>query len=282
MHSKKFFNYAHSFSPSEWLNKLIRSVEKNVIDGVHFPSFPDASIQEGFVGSSNKNALVDASLFYNIVKSNLDLLNCPLSKDSKIMDFGCGWGRIGRLFYRDVYQENLYLVDSWQMIIDICKETGVYGQLLKTDLLPPLIFNADQFDLIYAFSVFSHLSEKAANAWITEFQRILKPGGHAIVTIQGRSFIDFCKKLRMGNPRNTWEESLANSFINEADAYKVYDNGGFLYVPSGGGPELPPDIYGDAVVSKGYIKKNWTRNLKLIDFVDDRTQLSQAYVILEK
>jgi len=282
MNSKKFFAYAHTFSPSGWLEKLIQSVNENVIDGVVFPSFPEKSLQESFVGSSNAEALVDASLFYNIITSNLERLNCPLTPDSRVMDFGCGWGRIGRLFYRDLRQENLYLVDSWQMVIDKCKETGIYGQLLKTEILPPLIFGDNQFDLIYAFSVFSHLSEMASNKWISEFHRVLKPGGHIIVTVQGRSFIDFCKMLRMGNPRNVWEESLANSFTNEAEAYETYDNGGFLYVPSGGGPELPPDIYGDAIVSKGYVEKHWATSLKLIDFVDDRAQLPQAYVILQK
>ncbi len=283
MTAKELYDYSSKFSAREWLNLLIRSVNEKQIDGINFPSFPDASIQSSFVGSSNEHALREAFVFYSIIEEELRKANSPLHQDSKVLDFGCGWGRYARFFYRNVYHDNLYLADPWQMIIDVCKETKLYGQLIKIDLLPPTIFNSNSFDLIFAYSVFSHLSEKAANAWINELARVTKPGGHIIITTQGRTFIDFCNNIRERGATNGWEETLARSFVDVTENHKQYDAGKFLYAPNGGGEALPGDIYGDALIPGKYVQQNWTKdNLKLSSFVDDRSVLPQAYMVLRK
>jgi SAM-dependent methyltransferase len=282
MSSQSLYAYANKFSSAEWLNILVKSIDQKEIDGIIFPSFPDDAIQSNFVGSSNEHALTEAYVFYNIIQDVLKREKTLLNMESKVLDFGCGWGRFARFFYRDVYYKNLYLLDPWEMIINLCRENNVYGQLLNIDLLPPLIIKDNTFDLIFGYSVFSHLSERAANLWIEELTRVLKPGGHIIITTQGRTFIDFCKNMRNKQSASAWEQSLANSFVNEAGFFKKYDNGEFLYAANGGGEALPDDIYGDTLIPYKYVKKNWTSKLQLMDFVDDREKLPQAYMVFKK
>jgi predicted RNA methylase len=47
----------------------------------------------------------------------------PLSPETRILDFGCGWGRILRFFLKDVPAKNLIGVDVDPEVIEICKET---------------------------------------------------------------------------------------------------------------------------------------------------------------
>ena len=42
------------------------------------------------------------------------------------------------------------------------------------------------FGLIYALSVFSHLSEPLQRAWVAEFRRLLRPGGLLVLSVLGR------------------------------------------------------------------------------------------------
>lgn len=55
-------------SDQEWTELLVRSIREENIDGIQFPSFPDVRIQAQFVGSSNEDALREASQFYTLVK----------------------------------------------------------------------------------------------------------------------------------------------------------------------------------------------------------------------
>ena len=50
---------------------------------------------------------------------------------------------------------------------------------------PPLPFEAGRFDVLYAFSVWTHLPPEAQARWLAEAGRVLRPGGLALITTLG-------------------------------------------------------------------------------------------------
>jgi hypothetical protein len=103
-----------------------------------------------------------------------------------------------------------------------------------------------------------------------------------IVTTQARRFIDFCRSCRDQNPESGWYNGLANSFLDTEAALADYDNGKFLYSPTGGGPTRPASFYGEAVIPPGYVKREWTKYLTFCDFVDDPAKFNQAVIFMQK
>ena len=55
----------------------------------------------------------------------------------------------------------------------------------KTGTRPPLPFADASFDAVYAISIWSHFAEDAALAWFDEMHRIIRPGGHLLLTTHG-------------------------------------------------------------------------------------------------
>lgn len=62
-----------------------------------------------------------------------------------------------------------------------------FGTFTVNEQLPPLRFRADEFDLAYAISVFTHLAEPLQRPWLNELARITKPGGLILITTHGDS-----------------------------------------------------------------------------------------------
>ncbi|MEG4400396.1 methyltransferase domain-containing protein [Microcoleus sp. N9_A2] len=274
--------YATHLSDQEWLEVIVKSVEHPFVDGIELPGFPPDDIQRNIVGSSGKQALGEGFNFYSEIKRYAANLGVPLTRDSHILDFGCGWAQMMRFFLKDVVADNLYGIDVDPAMIDICVNTVRQGNYSVVKPEPPTQFSNNSFDVVYAYSVFSHLSEPVHIKWVEEFSRILKPGGILIVTTQARRFIEFCRSLRGQNHEFAWYNALANSFLDTEAAFADYDNGKFLYSPTGGGPTRPASFYGEAVVSPGYVKREWTKYLTFCDFVDDPTLLPQAVIIMQK
>lgn len=268
-------------SIDEWYEVLLGTVEDRQWEEFELPGFPPDAMQAGFVGSANQHALTEALTFYRAIHQYMAKEDVVLGASDNVLDFGCGWGRYMRFFYRDVKWDHLYGIDPWHEAIEVCKRTGVYGQLVKSELMPPTPLRSGMFKLIFAYSVFSHLSPRAADAWIAEFHRLIAPGGLVVVTTQGRSFIDFCASLRGAPPASEWHKVLQNSFVDEQRAKREYDAGEFLYEPNSGGPELHGDIYGDAIVPEGYVRRAWAKYFDVVDFVDDRGYLPQALIVMK-
>jgi len=275
-------NYAAQLSDQEWLEAIIKSVDDPFVDGIELPGFPPDEIQRNIVGSSGKHALGEAFNFYSEIKRYAANLGRPLTRDSRILDFGCGWGRMIRFFLKDIVADNLYGIDVNSEMIDICLNTVRLGNYSTGKPEPPTEFDNNSFDVVYAYSVFSHLSESVHIKWVKELSRILKPGGMLIVTTQARRFIELCRSLRGQNHEFDWYKALANSFLDTDAAFADYDNGKFLYSATGGGPALPASFYGEAIISPGYVKREWTKYLTFCDFVDDPAKLNQAVIIMQK
>ena len=262
---------------------MARPNKTDVSDGIKLPGFPSEELQNNTVGLSGKAALLDAFNFYQEIKRYAAKLHIPLQSNTRVLDFGCGWGRVIRFFFKDLIHTNLYGIDIVPEMINTCVSTvgyGNYSQLNQPN--PPTIFSNDSFDIIYAYSVFSHLSEPIHLEWLEEFFRILKPGGMLIVTTRPRRWIDVCKTLRDQPIRNPHQDGLANSFQDHESAFLDYDNGKVLYSPVGGGEVCDASFYGETLIPQTYVEQVWSKHFIFRDFVDDPSIIPQAIIVVQK
>jgi 2-polyprenyl-3-methyl-5-hydroxy-6-metoxy-1,4-benzoquinol methylase len=244
------------------------------------PGFPDRDVQRQFVGSSGGAALREGFDFYRIVKGRCQELGRPIAADSRILDFGCGWGRILRFFLKDVPAENLCGVDVDPEMIRICRETVGHARFEAVDPGPPSRLPAGSFDVIYLYSVFSHLAEDVHLQWVEEFARLLRPGGLVFATTQKRSFIEYCNRLTGDQIVTAWHRSLARAFRPLEVALARYDGGEFVFTPTGGGGPRDASFYGEAAVSERYVDRHWPPALAKRSF--DPDTLPQALIIAQK
>jgi SAM-dependent methyltransferase len=277
----------------EWRQTLLDSVSGS--SKLPMPGFPPEQLQRSYVGQAGADTIEEGWRFYSLMAELWKKHGLRLGFRSHVMDFGCGWGRFGRMFLHDVPGSNIWLVDTLNQALDVCRETGVPGHRVRVEPMPPSPLPSNQFDLVFAFSVFSHLSPMAHLAWRTELSRSMKPGGLAFITTQARWFLDECVRYRE-HPElqsHKWHEKLANSFRDYDAAVAAYDRGEFLFasdkrqwdgaVSADMPPELAPDYYGEAVVPAAYFEAKWKEaGFELLEFVADRARCEQAVAILRR
>lgn len=267
----------------EWFDLLDKSAEHKPTDGLELPGFPAEEFQRATIGSEGPLALVEGQRFYALIKQYAHRLGVSLDpQQTAILDFGCGWGRMTRFFLKDVMAENLYGVDVMPLMIETCKSTIPYCNFSLVNPEPPAGFAANSFDIILAYSVFSHLAENVHIKWVEEFSRLLKPGGILVATTQPRRFLALCESLRGTTFESYWHKGLANSFLDINAAYADYDNGKFLYSATGGGPPLEPSFYGEALIPPLYVQREWNKFLKFCYFFDDVNVLYQSVIVMKK
>lgn len=123
----------------------------------------------------------------------LDVLqNSGITIDSskRVLDFGCGCGRVIRHLYA-MTGARFHGSDYNPQLIEWCKRNLRFAQFEVNGLSPPLAYAKEQFDLVYSLSVFTHLPENLQLAWMSELSRVLRPGGHLLMTTHGESFLPF-------------------------------------------------------------------------------------------
>jgi SAM-dependent methyltransferase len=171
--------------PEAWLEVLERSVSEPVIGGVPFPTFPDPDLQRRIQGSDGVEAIREAFAFYRFVRR---LVGEPRPGE-RFLDFGAGWGRILRPFLRDYDLKDIYAFEPDATFRTVARSLNPYVTVLSGDYRPSGRIPAG-LDLVVGYSVFSHLSLAAAEAWIAEFATLLRPGGCAVFTTWGARFLD--------------------------------------------------------------------------------------------
>lgn len=270
------------FTDEQWKQVLLDSVSGTA--PVPMPGFPDAGLQANFVGSAGTNAIQEAWNFYELMAERRAAYGRPLDARSRVLDFGCGWGRYARMFLRDVPANNIWCVDSWDLALRTCEETGVPGRRVKIGQMPPTSLPARSFDTAFAYSVFSHLSPTAHLAWQEEFARVMTAGALVFITTQARWFLDNCRDYREHPDKQVsdWHVGLAGSFVDYERDAAAYDRGEILYAPTGGGPELLPEYYGEAIVPRGYFEEHWGGTFEILEFIADRSRFEQAVCIMRR
>ena len=124
------------------------------------PDLPDDATQETWNGRSGFHLAVQSAGFLKTLKRLYARHGSRPLADSTVLDFGCGWGRLTRLVARDVAPGGLYGCDPYPGILDVCDRMRVPARLAPIAYVPTALPFDDRFDLVYAFSVFTHLSRK--------------------------------------------------------------------------------------------------------------------------
>ena len=104
-----------------------------------------------------------------------------------ILDFGCGVGRIMR-HWNALQHLALHGTDYNPTLVKWCKENLSFAEFQVNGLSEGLPYEPENFDFIYAFSVFTHLSEPLQFFWMNELSRVLRRGGYIYFTTHGDYF----------------------------------------------------------------------------------------------
>jgi SAM-dependent methyltransferase len=135
----------------------------------------------------------------------------------RVLDFGCGAGRTLRHFATEAETAEIWGTDVHEPSVrwvaeNLCPPLHAWQSTLR----PPLGLEHDSFDLIYAISVFTHLTDGSL-PWLLELHRLLKPDGVFIATFMGR----WTSELFAKEP---WEEDRVGMNVLHHD--RDWDRGG--------------------------------------------------------
>jgi 2-polyprenyl-3-methyl-5-hydroxy-6-metoxy-1,4-benzoquinol methylase len=120
------------------------------------------------------------------IRERLQASGVVIERAAALLDFGCGCGRILRHWHQ-LESTRVYGSDANLKLVKWCNAALPFVHVAANGLEPPLRYETDAFDVVYAISVFTHLPETLQLPWIQELERVLSPGGHMLVTTKGLS-----------------------------------------------------------------------------------------------
>jgi SAM-dependent methyltransferase len=112
--------------------------------------------------------------------------------EKRVLDFGCGAGRVLRQFADEAGSGEFWGCDLYAPTIEWLEENLSPPFRFYVNEARPMQHPDDYFDLVYAISVFTHITDEWAE-WLLDLHRIIRPGGFLLSTFIG--------------PRS-WERSL--------------------------------------------------------------------------
>ena len=181
--------------PLEAFAKLLLSMPDARWPGLsaRLPSMPPEAIQTSWTGGSGEVVMRPAVGFLQVVDSAAARLTGHGLAGKSVLDFGCGYGRMLRLL--PWFTDRLYGCDPWEVSLQLCEEHRVWGQLARSEYLPEdLPFGEEKFDVVLAFSVFTHTSARALRTALAAIRRRIAPGGLLVATIRPPAYWEYISK----------------------------------------------------------------------------------------
>jgi SAM-dependent methyltransferase len=230
-------------------------------------------------------AIGQAGAFHADVVDSLVAAGSPLRVGQKVLDFGCGWGRIGRMFLRETRANCIQGLDVDPEFVQLCR------RLFGTDNFhvclphPPSLFAAGEFNLVVSYSVFSHLAESAVHAWLLEFHRLLKPGGFVAFTTRHESFFQYVDWARTASEADNYTQALGKLFDDISRPRAALARGELVHASSpgvSGGGVRDETYYGETWIPAAYLVREFGTLFELAGTCFDSARYDQVAYVLRK
>jgi len=180
------YDHFRRFGKSEKRPLRTEYVEYVSQEGLSTP-LPDADLISLVAGHRDIQSFdLSRRASVQVIISVLEQTGIDYTNFRSILDFGCGCGRVLAGWEEFLPSEtHLFGCDINPRLVDFCQKNISHAETVRCSYYPPLPYRDGQFDLIYAASVYTHLSLPAMLQWTGEVARILRPGGVALITFHG-------------------------------------------------------------------------------------------------
>jgi SAM-dependent methyltransferase len=171
-------------------------------------------------------------------------------EDKRVLDFGCGAGRTLRHFVAEAEGAELWGADQDAASIE-WMQANLSPPLnaWRCSHGPPIGLPLGSFDLIWAISVFTHLTVGSI-PWLLELHRLLKDDGLLIATYYGRWNSDFLAE-------EPWEEDRIG--MNVLHHNVDWDHGGPV-----------------VLMSEWWVREHWGRAFEVLEIAPQIDNMSWA------
>jgi SAM-dependent methyltransferase len=124
---------------------------------------------------------------FDCIRETLERNGMSVAGLKDVLDFGCGCGRVLR-YWNGFAGTRIWGTDMNGYLVETCRHCVPFANVTTNSMAATLAYPNQSFDLVYAFSVFTHMDIKAQKAWRDELRRILRPGGILLLTVHGKAY----------------------------------------------------------------------------------------------
>jgi SAM-dependent methyltransferase len=196
-----------------------------------------------------------------------------MSSVSAALDFGCSSGRVARVLAAAYPSIRWLGCDPNGPAIAWAVENLPDIELFTNSDRPPLPVAEGSLDLAYAISIWSHFEPELGLRWMGEMRRIIRPGGHLVLTTHGFTSIAY---YVMGGLRTPLQ--------SDEIAGALYERG-WWYAPefgeSGDWGVVNPD-WGTAFLSPEWVLAELCPAWRVLEFAPGRNQQNQDVYVLQR
>lgn len=210
----------------------------------------------------------------------------------RILDFGCGCGRLARMFKG--HRTRLSACDIDGRHISWVSQHLPYVEAKQTSVHPPLPYLDHDFDAIVSISVFTHLNERSQDAFLAELHRISRSTGYLFLTVHGARALERAVNEPSIREMIAVDEGLfqqARQAFQEGRHAFILQQGHLTSARQSLWQRLRARVVGTCVISEpfeygitfipeSYIRQHWGRWFEVVDYRSGAIHSFQDIVVL--
>jgi SAM-dependent methyltransferase len=209
----------------------------------------------------------------DLVHDALANVGVKLTEIEKALDFGCSSGRVIRVLASLYPQAKWHGCDPNAPAIEWATEHLPSIRFFVSRNEPPLQLEDCSLDMAYAISIWSHFAPDLGLRWFDEMHRLVRPGGHLVITTHGLTSIAHYAALSLRAPQQS--DEILDSLYREGWWYAAE------FGEEGDWGVINPE-WGTAFLSPEWILTQLCPRWRVLEFVPGLNQGNQDLYVLQR